>query len=95
MLSSQVNHQRRGFIHRKPALAGPMLFLNDFAKSLLMSEDENNHLPCEQKLTFDSLAEAKASAVVIKWQRGTKLKPYKCTHCELWHLTSNDADRSF
>ena len=50
-----------------------------------MSEQE---LSCAQKLSFDSKEQAEASAVVAEHQHGTKLKIYKCRHCNLWHLAS-------
>lgn len=55
-----------------------------------MSNDTNNVvLPCADKLVFDTKAQAQASAVALAWQRGSKLKAYRCTHCGLWHLSSN------
>ena len=45
-------------------------------------------LPCADKLAFDTSTQAMGSAVAIKWQRGTKLKTYKCKYCQLWHLAS-------
>lgn len=45
-------------------------------------------LPCSDKMAFDSLKQAKSSAVVAEHQHGTKLKAYKCRHCGLWHLAS-------
>ena len=53
-----------------------------------MIVNKTDPLPCEEKLTFDSSREAKAAAITLKWQRGTKLKAYRCTYCKLWHLTS-------
>lgn len=49
--------------------------------SLLMS--------CEHKLVFDTQKSAQAMATTLKHQKGTKLKPYKCEKCGLWHLTSS------
>lgn len=40
---------------------------------------------CAQKMSFDSQQEAQTAATVALHQRGIKLKPYKCRHCELWH----------
>lgn len=51
--------------------------------------NEDNILPCSEKLAFDSKKAADASAVAIKYQRGTKLKAYKCQYCGLWHLASD------
>ncbi len=45
-------------------------------------------LLCSDKLAFETIKEAVTAATVAEHQRGTKLKPYKCTKCELWHLTS-------
>ncbi len=52
-----------------------------------LMEDET--LPCAGKLAFDSKKEAQDQARIIKWQRDTKLRAYKCRHCSLWHLSSN------
>ncbi len=51
--------------------------------------DESETLPCADKLTFDSQKEALDQARVIKWQRDTELKVYRCRYCGLWHLSSN------
>jgi hypothetical protein len=51
--------------------------------------EEQQPLPCADKLVFETQQEAIGSATAIKYQRGTKLKPYKCIHCRLWHLASN------
>ncbi|MFO0781531.1 MAG: hypothetical protein U0524_01385 [Candidatus Saccharimonadales bacterium] len=52
-------------------------------------EQMEETLPCAEKLVFDTREQAAASANVAEWQHGTKLKPYKCSHCGLWHLSSN------
>lgn len=49
---------------------------------------ENKKLPCADKLAFDTYAQASAGAVAVDWQHGAKMTPYKCTHCDLWHLSS-------
>jgi len=49
---------------------------------------EKTDLPCAEKLAFDTKKEAQAAATTVEWQRDIKLKPYKCRHCGLWHLTS-------
>ncbi|MEK7096248.1 MAG: hypothetical protein AAB896_03100 [Patescibacteria group bacterium] len=54
--------------------------------------DDDQILPCADKLAFDSEKEALDQARVIKWHRNTKLKAYKCHHCQLWHLSSNPGD---
>lgn len=43
---------------------------------------------CEDKMSFDSKSEAENSAVVAEYQRGSKLKVYKCKDCQLWHLST-------
>jgi len=48
----------------------------------------DEELPCKDKLVFDTRNEAAASANVVEWQHGAKVKPYQCNHCDLWHLSS-------
>lgn len=55
-------------------------------------DEPHASLPCADKLAFDSQKKALDQARVIKWQRGNKLKAYKCQYCELWHLSSNAGD---
>lgn len=50
-----------------------------------MNEKE---LPCADKLVFETREAASASANVVEWQHGAKVKPYRCNHCKLWHLSS-------
>ncbi|MCA1807643.1 MAG: hypothetical protein LC687_07330 [Actinobacteria bacterium] len=50
--------------------------------------EETNPLPREDKLAFDSKKQAEATALTASWQHGTKMTPYKCKHCGLWHLSS-------
>ena len=54
--------------------------------------DESNLLPCSEKLCFDTQKQAATAATVAQHQHGTKLKVYKCKHCNLWHLASNYED---
>jgi len=51
--------------------------------------NEANELPCADKMVFDTREAAAATATAADWQHGAKLKPYKCKHCGLWHLTTN------
>jgi hypothetical protein len=44
---------------------------------------------CKDKLVFDNKNQAKTAASVANYQRGTKLKAYKCPDCGLWHLASD------
>lgn len=53
-----------------------------------MQYEEATPLPCVDKLAFDTQKQAKAAATVADFQHGTKLKAYKCKHCQLWHLSS-------
>jgi hypothetical protein len=50
--------------------------------------DDTTMPACAEKLSFDTEQAARASAVAVEWQRGTKLKPYHCRLCGLWHLTT-------
>jgi len=51
-------------------------------------EAESPALPCAEKLSFDTRRQAADAANVAAFQRGIKLRPYRCRHCGLWHLTS-------
>ena len=57
-----------------------------------MIESKKEPLSCWEKLAFDTKKQAEASAVVAKYQHGTKLQPYLCKDCGLWHLTSISAN---
>lgn len=52
-----------------------------------MTEEQTK--TCKEKLAFETKKAANASAVVAKYQHGTKLKIYKCKTCGLWHLASD------
>ena len=55
--------------------------------------DENNTgLPCADKISFETKREAGAAGVAADWQHGAVLRPYRCRHCTLWHLTTQPAD---
>jgi len=51
-----------------------------------MSEEP---LPCADKLAFDTVEAAKATATVSEYRYGSDLKVYKCRYCHLYHLSSN------
>lgn len=53
-----------------------------------MKDDEENKLPCYEKVSFDTKNEAAAAGLAADWQHGATLRPYKCVHCNLWHLTT-------
>lgn len=53
-----------------------------------MTDDEEAHLPCADKLAFDTEKEANAK-IVAQLQRNLVLKVYLCRHCKLWHLASS------
>ncbi len=55
-----------------------------------MESDEQ--LPCADKLAFDTKDQAAATATASDWQYGANLTPYKCSHCGLWHLSSQPSD---
>ncbi len=46
-------------------------------------------LPCADKLAFDTPEAAEGTATVSEWRYGSKLKVYRCRHCDLYHLSSN------
>jgi hypothetical protein len=56
-----------------------------------MSEDEQK-LPCWEKVVFDTKKEAEAAGLAADWQHGATLMAYKCRHCHLWHLATKYKD---
>lgn len=52
-------------------------------------DSEDNVLPCAEKIAFDTKKDAQTAATVAEYQHSVKLKPYKCAHCNLWHLASD------
>jgi len=46
-------------------------------------------LQCSEKLAFDTKQQAEAAATVAAYQHGSKVKPYVCRDCGLWHLSSD------
>ena len=44
---------------------------------------------CDDKMAFDTKLEAQSASTVAEYQRGSKLKVYKCRSCDLWHLSSD------
>jgi hypothetical protein len=55
-----------------------------------MENDEQEALPCQDKLAFDTQKQARAAAVVAHYQHGVKLSVYRCRYCDLWHLSSSN-----
>lgn len=55
-----------------------------------MENDEQ--LPCSDKLAFETLSQASGAGAASEWQYGNKLKPYRCQYCRLWHLSSQPSD---
>lgn len=45
-------------------------------------------LPCDDKLIFDTPEQAAATANVVHYRYGSKVYPYRCSYCDLWHLSS-------
>jgi hypothetical protein len=54
--------------------------------------EERAKLPCAEKQAFDSGKQAQTAATVAYFQRGVRLKIYRCNHCQLWHLSSVYSD---
>jgi len=75
--------QRSINIHLSPLLASALRFIQSIRYLMNMEE-----LPCADKLVYDSKKEAQAAATALNYQKGSQLRPYKCRHCQLWHLTS-------
>jgi hypothetical protein len=47
---------------------------------------------CQEKLSFETKAQAAGTATTSHWRYGQKLKIYKCRSCKLWHLSSQPED---
>jgi hypothetical protein len=54
-----------------------------------MNNDDPVPLPCAEKLAFDTVTQAAASANVVQYRYGSSVHPYKCGFCGLWHLSSH------
>jgi predicted ATPase len=52
------------------------------------TQEGETTLPCSDKLAFDTRLQAQATATTAAYQHGSKVTPYKCAHCQLWHLAS-------
>ena len=50
---------------------------------------EEEIFPCSEKISFDSKKAAQTAVTVAEFQHGTRLKLYRCQHCNLWHLASD------
>lgn len=57
-----------------------------------MENTDEETLPCQDKLAFDTRKQAQAAATVAEYQHGSKLKTYRCRYCRLWHLSSMTYD---
>lgn len=66
-----------------------MEYLRILLMNMQQNMNEDKQLPCTEKLVFDTEKQATGAAVAVGYQRGTKLKAYKCKHCGLWHLASH------
>lgn len=53
-----------------------------------MDDSDEVTLPCADKLAFETRRQASAAANVAQYQHGASLRPYRCRHCSLWHLTT-------
>ncbi len=51
--------------------------------------DEEQKLPCADKLAFDTEKQAKMAAIKAAWDYDAKLVVYKCKYCKLFHLASS------
>lgn len=50
--------------------------------------NDENVLPCSDKIAFGTRKEAEVAVVVAAHQHGSQLKAYRCKYCGLWHLSS-------
>jgi hypothetical protein len=54
-----------------------------------MNSTEETPLPCADKLAFETVKAAQATATVSQHRYGSKLKVYKCRYCHLYHLATS------
>ena len=52
--------------------------------------DYSKKLPCNEKLSFDTKKQADTAGLVAELQHNAKLKSYRCSYCNLWHLASSN-----
>lgn len=55
----------------------------------VMESDNSAEMSCKDKLAFETKEAASATANVVHYRYGSKVRPYKCRHCGLWHLASS------
>jgi len=52
-------------------------------------DNDEKILPCADKIAFDTQKEAQTAATLAAHRYGSHVKPYRCKHCNLWHLASD------
>ena len=57
---------------------------------MLITMDNTSKTPCQDKLAFDTKKQADVAGLVAELQHNAKLKSYRCTYCNLWHLASSN-----
>jgi hypothetical protein len=62
-----------------------------FGGKMMCMSEEANLLPCAEKMEFDTKKQAATAALAASWQRGGSLVPYKCQHCQLWHMATKSS----
>ena len=50
--------------------------------------DDENVLPCAEKIAFDTQKDAQTAATLASYRYGSSLTPYICRYCGLWHVAS-------
>jgi len=56
--------------------------------STYATKSNDSHLPCVDKIAFDTKEQAEATAIVSEHRYGSELGVYRCQHCDLWHLAT-------
>jgi rubrerythrin len=54
-----------------------------------MNEDDEQLLPCHEKIAFPTQEQARAAAAIDAYRHGSQLKVYICRYCGFWHLSSH------
>jgi|JI10StandDraft_1071094.scaffolds.fasta_scaffold15227_10 hypothetical protein len=53
---------------------------------------ENDTLPCAEKIAFDTRKAALATAATSEYWYGSRPHAYHCRYCKLWHLSTSPGD---
>jgi len=56
-----------------------------------MNMADETKLPCSDKISFDTKAQAEATATTTHYWYGHRPHAYRCQYCQLWHLSTSES----